>query len=83
MKPTPTTNTVIELLEEATLTEAGSLLPTTDLLEVTSWDSMGIVIFIGLVQENYDITLSVADIRASPTIEGLLDLICKRLEPTP
>ncbi len=58
---------VLALLEEATLAEPGTLEPTVPLLSMVGWDSMGMVMFIGLVQERHGLELSVADLRDCET----------------
>ena len=79
MKRPPTIESIVELLEEATLNEAASLSLTDDLVGIGGWDSMGMVLFIGLAQEHYRVTLSVADIRESLTIGSLSALVLSRI----
>lgn len=59
------------LLEEATQADPGSLRPATVLKEHEGWDSLGAVMFIGLVEEHLHVSLSVADLRASATVADL------------
>jgi acyl carrier protein len=69
-----TTNTnehVRRLLEEATQADPGTLVPSTVLKEHEGWDSLGAVMFIGLVQEHLGVALSVGDLRACATVADL------------
>ena len=79
MKRPATTESIVALLEEATLNEASTLSPTDDLVEIAGWDSMGMVLFIGLVRENFQVTLSVADIRENLVIAKLSELVLSRI----
>ena len=66
----------LELLEEATQAEAGDTPQGQVLKEMEGWDSMGMVLFIGLVTEHLGVELSVHDLRESATAADL----CGRVE---
>lgn len=75
----PTTEDVQGLLEEATLSDPGTVQPAAELAELEGWDSMGMVMFITLVTERYGVELTVHDLRDSPTAEALGARIGERL----
>lgn len=62
---------VVELLEEATMSDPGAIRPNASLLDHEGWDSMGMVMFISLVKERFGIELSAHDLRESTTAESL------------
>jgi acyl carrier protein len=61
----------VELLEEATNAPANTLRGDGVLRELEGWDSMGMVMFIGLVQRELGIELSVYDLHESRTVADL------------
>ena len=63
------------LLEEATQALEGSLSTEQVLRELDGWDSMGMVMFIGLVQRNLSVELSVHDLHESETVADLLERV--------
>ena len=73
------TSTVIELLEEATMCEAGDIAADAALSEVPGWDSMGMVMFIGLITERFGVELSSHDIRECETAEALAQRVTELL----
>ena len=66
------------LLEEATQSLSGSLEPATDLKALEGWDSMGMVMFMGLVHERAGFELSVHDLRECETVSALTQMISER-----
>ena len=80
MNVTDTTTAVLAMLEEATLADAGSLAADGPLLGMEGWDSMGMVMFIHLVQERFGFELSIADLRDCETAAELSAAIHARLE---
>ena len=69
--PPVETRTVTELLEEATMSDPGTIAPDASLPDVEGWDSMGMVMFISLVTERYGVELSAHDIRECTTAEAM------------
>ena len=63
------------LLEEAIQAPDGSLTRELVLREVEGWDSMGAVLFIGLVKEHLSVELTVHDLRESTRVGDLLDRV--------
>jgi acyl carrier protein len=61
----------LRLLEEATQAPEGSLGPERVLRDLDGWDSMGMVMFIGLVKERFGFELSVHDLRRCDTVGDL------------
>lgn len=64
------------LIEEAVQALPGSVAPDTDLGTLDGWDSMGLVIFIELVQTKTGVELAVHDLRACsrpPEVVALID----------
>lgn len=62
---------ILDLLEEATQAPERTLTPELVLKDVEGWDSMGMVMFIGLVQQELAVELSVHDLRESATVADL------------
>ncbi len=62
---------VVELLEEATLSDPGAIDVEESLHEVEGWDSMGMVMFISLVGERFGVELTVHDLRDCSTAAAL------------
>jgi acyl carrier protein len=67
-----TVQQVAELLEEATQAIAGTIAPECDLRTLDGWDSMGMVMFMGLLNERMHVELTVHELRASATPLELL-----------
>lgn len=65
------------LIEEATQALPGTVSPKTELGTLDGWDSMGLVIFIELVQSKAGVELSVHDLRACGKPDEVLSLIHK------
>ncbi|MDF1798782.1 MAG: phosphopantetheine-binding protein [Planctomycetota bacterium] len=78
MKTPPTLPTVLALLEEATLAEEGTIDPEAPLLGMEGWDSMGMVMFIALVQDHHGFELSITDLRDCVCGNELLVVIAER-----
>ena len=73
-----TTDDVLRCLEDATQSAPGSLAPSTDLATVDGWDSMGMVMFMGIVTERTGIELSVQDFRTATSPAAIAELIAQR-----
>lgn len=71
---------IVELLEEATLSDPGAINAEESLHEVEGWDSMGMVMFISLVGERYGVELTVHDLRECSTAEALAARIGELVE---
>jgi acyl carrier protein len=57
----------VALLEEATLSTPGQVQEGTSLAGLDGWDSMGMVVFMGLVKEQLGVELVVHDLRGCET----------------
>lgn len=68
------------MLEEATQADPGSLAPTQVLKELEGWDSLGVVMFIGLVLEHLGLEISVHEIRDCVRVADLEARLRERLE---
>ncbi len=66
------------LLEESTQAAVGSLEPSQVLKELEGWDSLGVVMFIGLVLEHLGIELAVHEIRECLLVSDLEALVASR-----
>lgn len=66
----------MEMLEEATQADEGAISEDQELKDMEGWDSMGIVFFMGLVQEHLNVELSVHDLRETTSAGDL----CARIE---
>jgi hypothetical protein len=66
---------VTAMIEEATQALPGSVSAATDLGSLDGWDSMGLVIFIELVQSRTGTELAVHDLRACSLAPEVLSLI--------
>ena len=62
---------VIALMEESTQALPQSLGPDSRLVELSGWDSMGMVMFMGLVRDQCGVELSVYDLRECATVRDL------------
>ena len=60
-------------------TEADEFKAETKLVDIEEWSSLNALSVIGMVDEEYDVTLKGDDIRNSNTIEDLYNLIKSRL----
>jgi len=73
----PASESVVELLEEATLSDPGAIDAEESLHEVEGWDSMGMVMFISLVGEKFGVELTVHDLRDCSTATALANRIAE------
>ena len=64
-----------KLEEEFDDVEPGVLQPATDFRSIEDWGSMHALIIIALIDTEYDITLTGADLRSVNTIQELFDLV--------
>ena len=81
--PTPAFDSeVVQWLEEAIQALPGTLTPQTQLEGFEGWDSMGMVLFMGLVHERSGHELSVYEVRACQTPAALAALVRRRSEIT-
>ena len=62
-----------ELVEE--LEVESVVTPETALKDLDEWDSMGAMILIGFVSDNFNVTLNADDIEALTTFQSLIDKI--------
>lgn len=62
-----------ELTEELEIETQVSL--DTNLKDLDEWDSMGAMILIGFVSDNFDITLTADDIKELTTFQSIIDRI--------
>lgn len=60
-------------------TEADDFKPDTRLIDIEEWSSINALSVIGMVDEEYDVTLKGDDIRDATTIEDLYNIIKSRL----
>jgi acyl carrier protein len=78
MSVTERESRILELFEEATQAPEGTLSRDLVLKDMEGWDSMGMVMFIGLVQQYLTVELSVHDLRDSGTIAELAARIMEK-----
>ena len=64
-----------KLEEEFEDIERGVLQPSTDFRTIEDWGSMHALIIIALIDTEYDVTLTGADMRSVTTIQELFDLV--------
>ncbi len=64
-----------KLEEEFEDIEGGVLQPSTDFRTIEDWGSMHALIIIALIDTEYDVTLTGADMRSVTTIQELFDLV--------
>lgn len=69
---------VLVFLEEATQALPGSVQAPTRLLDLSGWDSMGMVMFMGLVRDKCGVELSVYDLRECANAADLARAIERR-----
>jgi len=72
---------VVSMIEEATQAIPDSVDPECTLGDLGGWDSMGLVIFIELVQNETGVQLAVHELRACATPGELVALIQKSVKP--
>ena len=65
----------IELLEEMLELEAGTLTPDTVLKELEEWDSIAIISFIALMDDEFNKIISGDEIKGQKTVENLMALM--------
>ena len=66
-------NFINELVEE--LEVESVVTPETVLKDLDEWDSMGAMILIGFVSDNFDVTLNADDIKELTTFQSIVDKI--------
>lgn len=66
---------VVLLLEEATQALPGTLAADSELAGVDGWDSMGMVVFMGLVKERVGVELRVHELGACADARAILELV--------
>lgn len=71
------------MLEEATQADPGTLGPNQVLKELEGWDSLGVVMFIGLVLEHLGVEISVHEIRECARVSDLEARLLERVEARP
>jgi acyl carrier protein len=62
----------MELLEEMLEVDEGTLKPETPLADLEEWDSIALISFIALVDDEFDKTMKGAEVRAFVTIADAL-----------
>ena len=67
-------------LEEALNLDEGALSPETVLADLKEWDSLGVVEFQSLVDEELDLQVPPPQITACDKVQGLIDLVAEKLE---
>jgi acyl carrier protein len=67
----------VEMIEEATQALPGAVAPEAPLGGLDGWDSMGMVIFLGLVKEEFEVELKVHDLRACANCHEVRELILR------
>ena len=60
------------LIEEALDTEEGALVPDTILSDLDEWDSIAALSLIAMLDEQFDKTITGAEIKAMKTVEDIL-----------
>lgn len=65
----------IELLEEMMDLDAGTLTPETQLSEIEEWDSIALISFIALVDDEFDKVIKGSTIKAQKTVADLMSLM--------
>jgi hypothetical protein len=71
---------LVGMLEEATLSLGGSLSESTELAALEGWNSMGMVLFAGLVQDRTGVELAARDYpRDALSVGALLRAVQERI----
>jgi len=65
----------IDLFVEELEIENTVVKPETQLNELEAWDSMGHMIVIGLVSENFDLKITASDLKALQSVDDLINKI--------
>lgn len=69
----------IKLIEETLEMDSGSLTEDVELENLDMWDSLAVVTFMAMVDENLDITLNPEQISEAKTISNLVFLVAHKL----
>lgn len=67
----------IEMLEEMMELEAGTLTPETKLNDIEEWDSIALISFIALMDDEFDKVVKGSVIKAQKTVADLMALMEK------
>lgn len=70
---------VMQILEEATQSLPGTVERDCDLRTLDGWDSMGMVMFMGLLDERAGVELTVHELRACETPRSLARKVAEKL----
>ena len=70
----------LDLLDQATQSANPTLEPEFVLRDLGGWDSMGMVMFIGLVKKAHSVQLSVHDLHDAKSVADLVTLVRTRVE---
>ena len=70
----------LNLLEEALEADENSLTCEDELDGSPLWDSLAIVVFIAMVDENFDVTLSPGNIAEAKTVQDLVDMLGDKIQ---
>jgi acyl carrier protein len=65
----------IDLFVEELEIEDTEVKPETQLNELEEWDSMGHMVVIGLVSENFDLKITASDLKALQSVDDLINKI--------
>lgn len=66
-EPTPNTADVILMLEKVTQLPPGQIHPNTELEFLHGWDSMGVIIFLSLVNDVWEVLVPPQELRTAST----------------
>lgn len=68
---------VLALIEEATQAEPGSVTTAVALAQLDGWDSMGIVMFLGELDDKLHVDLTADDLQPCVTVADLVALVLR------
>ena len=71
----------LKMIEEIIEAESGTLIGDELIEDLEAWDSLAIVNFIALVDENFGLTLSPQEIQESKTVNDLMALLGNEIRP--
>ncbi len=81
MSNLPTSEQIIQVLEEAVLCEPGLLSPATSVEDIEGWDSAAGVYFIGEVLGRWNAELSADDVRNAAKVGDLVRRVLETIPP--
>ena len=72
-------NKMVEILADEFEVEASTITPSAPIVETLSLDSLSLVDMVGLVEEEFGVTIKAEDLKTIPTFDDLYNYVFARL----